>query len=400
MRPPEVFVRELAPAEGQRLKRLSKQSKLASTRQRAMILLASNTLMSAPEIARMLLTDESHVRKVIHDFNRHGFESLRPRFGGGRPRRISIDDEARIVAVAGARPDTLGVPYTRWSLAKLSRYLRGQGLEVSPAQLGRILARNGISLQRTRSWKQSPDPEYEVKAARVLALYRQQPENGVVISFDEKGPESLCPKHGRGWARRGRPERHRATYNRRQGIRYLVGALDVHADYLRIRPRPRRNGASTLAFMKQIRLAYPEPDPPLLDPGRPLQPLDTRDPRLGGRQQHRARPDPDLRQLPEPDREHLRRHRRVRLQERRLPRLGRLRPRARRPRPLPQQPRRASAAQDRSRQAPPTPSRQNHDRAQARRLNNDRVSGATLREAALVDIGHAPPGVRRSDWLS
>ncbi len=28
MRPPEVFVRELAPDEGQRLKRLSKQSKL------------------------------------------------------------------------------------------------------------------------------------------------------------------------------------------------------------------------------------------------------------------------------------------------------------------------------------------------------------------------------------
>ena len=164
MRPPEVFVRELAPAEGQRLKRLSKQSKLVSTRQRAMILLASNTLMSAPRIARMLLTDESHVRKVIHDFNRHGFESLRPRFRGGRPRRISTDDEARIVAVAGARPDALGVPYTRWSLAKLSCYLRGQAIEVSPAQLGRILARNGISLQRTRSWKQSPDPEYEQKA--------------------------------------------------------------------------------------------------------------------------------------------------------------------------------------------------------------------------------------------
>ena len=258
MRPPEVFVRELAPHEGQRLKRLSKQSKLASTRQRAMILLASNTLMSAPEIARMLLTDESQVRKVIHDFNRHGFDSLRPRFRGGRPRRISIDDEARIVAVAGARPDTLGVPFTRWSLAKLSHYLGGQGLEVSRAHLGRILARNGISLQRTRSWKQSPDPDYEEKAARVLALYRQQPENGVVISFDEKGPESLCPKHGRGWARRGRPERHRATYTRRQGIRYLVGALDVHADYLRIRPRPCRNGASTLAFMKLIRLAYPK----------------------------------------------------------------------------------------------------------------------------------------------
>jgi hypothetical protein len=45
--------------ERQRLKQLSKQSKLASTRQRALILLASNTPMSAPKIARMLLTDES-----------------------------------------------------------------------------------------------------------------------------------------------------------------------------------------------------------------------------------------------------------------------------------------------------------------------------------------------------
>jgi hypothetical protein len=35
MRPPSVFVRPLAPAEGQRLKRLSKQAKHSSTRQRA-----------------------------------------------------------------------------------------------------------------------------------------------------------------------------------------------------------------------------------------------------------------------------------------------------------------------------------------------------------------------------
>ena len=257
MRPPEVFVRELAQEQGQRLKRLSRTSKNAAVRERALILLASNTLMSAPQIARMLLTDESHVRKVIHDFNRDGFDSLRPRTRGGRPRRIQADDEAKIVALAGVRPDALGVPYTRWSLPKLSRHLVGQGVQVSPAQLGRILARNGISLQRTRSWKQSPYPDYEAKAARILALYREQPEHGVVISFDEKGPESLCPKHGHGWARRGRPERHRATYTRRQGIRYLVGALDVHADYLRIRSRPRRNGISTLAFIRQIRLAYP-----------------------------------------------------------------------------------------------------------------------------------------------
>jgi len=107
-------------------------------------------------------------------------------------------------------------------------------------------------------WTPRNGPDYAQKAARILALYREKPKNGVVISFDERGPESLRAKHGRGWARHGRPERHRATYNRRQGIRYLVGALDVHADYLRIRPRPHRNGNSTLAFMRTIRLAYPK----------------------------------------------------------------------------------------------------------------------------------------------
>jgi hypothetical protein len=48
MRPPQVFVRELGPHEGQRLKRLSRQAKHASTRQRASILLAAATLMSVP----------------------------------------------------------------------------------------------------------------------------------------------------------------------------------------------------------------------------------------------------------------------------------------------------------------------------------------------------------------
>jgi hypothetical protein len=119
------------------------------------------------------------------------------------------------------------VPYTRWSLAKLSVYLRGQGIEVSPAHLGRILARNGISLQRTRSWKQSPDPDYAQKPARILALYREKPRNGVVISFDEKGPESLCPKQGRGRARRGRPQPHRAVGNHDVSVLEEGAGIDV-----------------------------------------------------------------------------------------------------------------------------------------------------------------------------
>jgi hypothetical protein len=55
--------------------------------------------------------------------------------------------------VAGARPDSEGVPLTRWSLPRLALQLGGEGIEVSPRHLGTLLAEAGLSFQRTRSWK-------------------------------------------------------------------------------------------------------------------------------------------------------------------------------------------------------------------------------------------------------
>jgi len=258
MRPPEVFVRPLSHEEALRLKRLVKRSKHASTRERASIVLGSNAGNSAAAIAASWLTDPNHVRKVIHEFNERGFDSLRPNYRGGRPRRISCDQRQRIVSVAGARPDTQGVPLTRWSLPRLAAHLAELGIvQISPVHLGRVLAEAGLSFQRTRSWKASPDPDYETKTARVLELKHQCPADGVVIAFDQMGPVSLRPTPGGGWAPRGRPERQRADYNRRHGTRYVFGAYDVHADRLRVRLRPRRRGLDNLAFMAQIRACYP-----------------------------------------------------------------------------------------------------------------------------------------------
>ena len=118
MRPASVFVRELLPEEGNRLKRLSRKAVSEAKRERALIVWASATRMPVGQIATLVGTDESHVRKVIHAFNERGFASLDPEQRGGRPRRITDEQRARIVAVAGARPDTLGVPFTRWSLAR------------------------------------------------------------------------------------------------------------------------------------------------------------------------------------------------------------------------------------------------------------------------------------------
>src|SRR5438874_13361099 len=97
-RPPSVFVRELTPDEGQRLRGLSRRHKQFPVRQRAQILLASATGMAASQIAQALLSDENQVRRVIREFNEDGMASLRPRMGGGRPR--TSDVATRIVDIA------------------------------------------------------------------------------------------------------------------------------------------------------------------------------------------------------------------------------------------------------------------------------------------------------------
>ncbi len=257
MRPAEVFVRELLPEEGLRLKSISKKAKYQSKRQRAVILMASCTGMSAPQIAAMARTDESHVRKVIHAFNEQGFRSLDPDYRGGRPKKTTPEQRDRIVAVARARPDTQGVPLTRWSLAKLAEHLAGLGIVLCEETLRQTLCAAGLSHQRTRSWKWSPDPEFVEKAQRVLALYRAKPDDGVVVCFDEMGPIQLIPHAGAGWAPEKCCERIRATYSKKNGVRYLFGAYDVHADRLHGRLRAHKNAGEVLAFYRQIRMRYP-----------------------------------------------------------------------------------------------------------------------------------------------
>jgi len=256
MRPPDVFVRELFLEEGTRLKSISKRAKYQSKRQRAMIVLASATGMSAPEIARLMRTDETHVRKVIHAFNEEGFSSLDPDYRGGRPKKTTPAQRDRIVAVARARPDTQGVPLTRWSLSKLAAHLTSMDILLGEETLRQALIDAGLSHQRTRSWKWSPDPDFRAKAERVLSLYRQPPKDGPVVCFDEMGPVQLIPHHGSGWAPVRRCERLRATYSKKNGVRYLFGAYDVHADRLHGRLRSRKRATDVLGFFAQIRMRY------------------------------------------------------------------------------------------------------------------------------------------------
>ena len=96
----------------------------------------------------------------------------------------------------------------------------------------------------------------------------------------------------------------------------------MHADRLRVRLRPKRASRDTLAFMRQICLSYPAFLRIYWIQDNLSANWTPRHPDLRGRQQDGARPDPDLRQLPEPGRVPLHTDQPVRRRQRRLPRLG------------------------------------------------------------------------------
>ena len=166
-----VRARRLTDQEGQRLLQIVRRGKHESVRvRRAMIIMASASGTLVPAIARLVAADEDTVRDVIHAFNAKGLAALDPQWAGGRPRRISDEDIEVIVAAATTRPEKLGQPFTRWSLRKLADYLAcrpGGPVTIGRERLRQILHERGISFQRTRTWKESTDPDRDAKLDRI-----------------------------------------------------------------------------------------------------------------------------------------------------------------------------------------------------------------------------------------
>lgn len=107
---------------------------------------------------------------VVYDwtkrFNASGFETFeRAPNPEGRVPSISGEQIRALIKVALSRPEDLGLPFTTWSVKKLNGYCRSQGIlpEVTDEWVRRLLRREGITHQRTGTWKQSPDPDFEVK---------------------------------------------------------------------------------------------------------------------------------------------------------------------------------------------------------------------------------------------
>ncbi|MDV9171951.1 IS630 family transposase [Streptomyces sp. W16] len=258
-----VRVRRLTDQEGQRLQQIVRRGSTSSVRyRRAMMLLASAGGNRVPVIAQLVAADEDTVRDVIHRFNEIGLACLDPKWAGGRPRLLNADDEDFVVATATTRPIRLGQPFTRWSIRKLAAYLRkvhGRVIRIGREALRCLLARRGITFQRTKTWKESTDPQRDAKLDRIEHVLEHLPDR--IFAFDEFGPLGIRPTAGSCWAPQNRPHRIPATYHRTHGVTYFHGCYSIGDDTLWGVNRRHKGAAQSLAALKSIRAARPDGAP-------------------------------------------------------------------------------------------------------------------------------------------
>ena len=147
----KLRVREITNDEGNRLLRtVRRDSGSVVSWRRAQIVLLSAQGMEAPQIAQITFTSADRVRDVIHNFNADGFDSLRPRYAGGRPPKFDAEDRASIKQIALARPTDHGLPFSTWSLSKLADYLVTKGVvdDISHEGLRKLLRDEGVSFSK------------------------------------------------------------------------------------------------------------------------------------------------------------------------------------------------------------------------------------------------------------
>ncbi len=104
-----VVVRDLAPQEGQKLMQIIRRGSDSVVRsRRAQIVLWSAQQMSVQQIAELAFASEDRVREVIQNFNADGFDSLAPKYAGGRPPTFTLPQRQQIKKTALSRPQDHG----------------------------------------------------------------------------------------------------------------------------------------------------------------------------------------------------------------------------------------------------------------------------------------------------
>lgn len=219
--------------------------------QRARFILAAAEGDTTTVIAERAGVRPGTVSKWRTRFAQERIAGLQDAPRSGAPASYGPETEEQILAKLDEEPPK---GYSTWNGTLLA-----ETLGISSDHVWRVLRRHGIQLQRRRSWCVSTDPEFARKAADVIGLYLDPPENAVVLCMDEK-PHIQALERAQGWLRlpNGRALTGQTHEYRRHGTTTLFAALNTITGQIKAGHYRRRRRREFLDFMNQVVSDFPD----------------------------------------------------------------------------------------------------------------------------------------------
>lgn len=211
---------------------------------RARLILSLAEGSSYSQIMGELRTTAPTISRWKQRFEKDGIAGLDPRHQGSRPRVANASVQARIVRKTQQPPPDGS---THWSCRKLAAEM---GLSKSTVQ--RVWVQTRLKPHRLDRYMASNDPLFEQKAADIIGLYMDPPQNAAVFCVDEKTAiqaldrlDPVLPLSP------GRAERHGFEYYR-HGTLSLYAALDVKTGKVHGMTAGRHTSQEFISFLEGI----------------------------------------------------------------------------------------------------------------------------------------------------
>jgi transposase len=219
--------------------------------ERAKIILACLEGKEIQQVARMLGVSIPTVAKWSKRFALWGLRGLRDQLRPGKPTKYGAAFRNQVLALL-EQPPPVGMSH--WDGPAVA-----EKLNASVYAVWRVLRREGIYLQRRRSWCVSTDKEFAPKAAEVVGLYLNPPVNAVILSVDEK-PSLQAIERPSGYIETDSGVVVRAlksTY-KRHGTLNLFAALEVGTGQVRTKFTDYKKREDFLSFLDGIIADQPQ----------------------------------------------------------------------------------------------------------------------------------------------
>lgn len=179
-------------------------------------------------------------------FADEGLKGLYDRPRPGKPPHYPPAElRSRLLAQIEQPPPAGQATWDGGSLAKV--------LGVSDDAVWRLLRKEGIQLQRHRSWCVSTDPQFAAKSADIIGLYLNPPENALVISIDEKPSiQALERSSGFVFTSSGKIVRGLKSTYKRHGTINLFAALNVATGTIQSKTTATKKRPDFQAFLDEV----------------------------------------------------------------------------------------------------------------------------------------------------